>query len=262
MALVVGVRFLTGTQDADANNPGTFALFYLGVAIVLAWRVRTARLDLSRVFGAPPSGQELQLTFIAPALAVLSIAGFWLLFLPLSYLAPGFVQKWAFDNAALVSPTTLPMWAGHFIVAVVIAPVIEELFFRGLLLQRWSLKYGTTSAVVASSALFAVGHVELVGHFLFGVVMCALYMKTRSLWVPIATHSLNNFLASIFTLPAVLAPNATSKDMTLASFQSQWWLGILIGVVGLVMLETYRRWYWRGVDIAHLLSGPTPYFGE
>ncbi|MEO7083999.1 MAG: type II CAAX endopeptidase family protein [Gemmatimonadaceae bacterium] len=259
IALVVAARFVSRSDPPAANDPGTFALFYLGVAIVLAVRMKLARLDLSRLFGRAPSRDMLQLAFVAPALAVLSIAGFWLLFLPLSYLAPNFVQHWAFDNAALLEPSTVPMWTGHFIVAVVIAPVIEEILFRGLLLQRWALAYGSPVAVVLSSAVFAVGHVELLGHFLFGVTMCALYLRTRSLCAPIAAHSLNNFLATIFTLPAVIAPESQLKDMTLASFQSQWWLGILIGAVGLGLLEVYRRRYWNGVDIAALLRGPVPY---
>jgi uncharacterized protein len=187
------------------------------------------------------------------------MAGFWVLFLPISFLAPGFVQKWAFDNAALLSPTTLPVWCGQFMVAVVVAPIIEETLFRGLLLQRWAFKYGTMSAVIGSSALFAVGHVEVLGHFVFGVAMCALYLRTRSLWVSIAAHALNNFLASVFMLPSVVAPGSGPEDMTLASFQSQWWVGLAIGVAGVVMLEAYRRRYWSGIDIRSLLRGPVPY---
>ena len=246
-------------EHAPANDPGVFALFYVGVGIVLVWRIRSAKLDVTRLLGPTPTKDVIQLALVAPVLFVLSLAGFWALFLPLSYLAPEFVRKWAFGSATTISPDSLPMWVGHFIVSVVLAPAIEETFFRGLLLQRWAQKYGTLSAVVASSALFAVGHVELLGHFVFGVVMCALYLRTRSLLVPMAAHALNNFLAMILVLPAAISPDSAPKDMTLESFQAHWWLGIVIAAVGLAMLETYRRWYWPGIDVPALLRGPVPY---
>jgi hypothetical protein len=47
-------------------------------------------------------------------------------------------------------------------------------------------------AAVLSSLCFALLHLDLVGAFAFGMVMCVLYLRTRSLLVPILCHALNN----------------------------------------------------------------------
>jgi len=206
-----------------------------------------------------PSRSMLQLTLAAVPMMAFSIAGFWLLFLPLSYVFPGFVKQWGLANANMKPAVTMSGWLMQVLVAVVLAPIAEEVLFRGLLLQRWATKWGTWRAVMATSALFAVGHVELLGHFVFGVVMCALYLRTRSLWVPIATHALNNAIVSVGTLSAVIQPAAPMDEMTLASLRSQWWVGPLLLAIGIALLEWYRRRYWAGVDVRGVLHGAVPY---
>lgn len=84
---------------------------------------------------------------------------------------------------------------GAFVVlglfVVVVAPVVEELFYRGLLLRAMSRRWGDRAAVVASSAVFAASHFELVvfpGLFVFGVVLAVLAVRTGRLGASIATH--------------------------------------------------------------------------
>ncbi len=90
--------------------------------------------------------------------------------------------------------------------AVFIAPVVEECCFRGFLyttLRRWG---GVAAATLASALLFGAIHSSLAQMLpltLFGIVQCISYEKTRSLWLPIATHALFNALSLVvasFTL--------------------------------------------------------------
>lgn len=259
MVLLLLGRVVPGLTDKAPTDPASFALFYVGMGSVLLVRIRQARVNVTRLFGPAPSGPMLRLATVAVPLGVLSVAGFWILFLPLSYAAPNFVRTWAIEAAMRHPVDTVPIWLGHTIVAVIIAPVIEEVLFRGVLLHRWALKWGTRSAVLVSSALFAIGHIELLGHFLFGLAMAALYLRTRSLWVPIAAHALNNFLVSAIQLPSLLRPEKTEERMTLAMFQSQWWVGVLVLVTGAALLEAYRRRFWKGIDLGALINGPVPY---
>ncbi len=79
--------------------------------------------------------------------------------------------------------------------AVLIAPVVEECCFRGFLyttLRRWG---GIAAATLASALLFGAIHSSLAQMLpltLFGIVQCIAYEKTRSLWLPVATHALFN----------------------------------------------------------------------
>ncbi|HEX3868093.1 MAG TPA: GNAT family N-acetyltransferase [Gemmatimonadaceae bacterium] len=256
---VVPMLHSTSGAAAAANDPLTFTMFYIGVAAVLWLRARMAGLDVRRLFGPPPSRETIRLTVVAIPLGVLSVAGVWVLFLPISFFAPEFVRSHALDGPSSFVPSSVGAWSGQLIVAAVIAPVIEEILFRGFLMQRWARRWGTATGVVASSALFAVCHVELMGHFLFGVAMCALYLRTKSLWVPIVAHALNNFLALALTLPQVVRPDAADSTMTVAKLQSEWWVGVLLLAAGAALLEIYRRRFWPNVDLRALFRGPVPY---
>ena len=259
LAAVLVVRITPGLADAGKSQPAMFALFYLGMGLVLLVRGQQAQVDATKLFGPTPALETLQLTVVALPLGMLAIAGFWLLFLPLSFVAPDFVRAWAIANANQQPIQTLPIWISQLLVAVVVAPVVEEVLFRGILMQRWALRWGTRTGVVVSSAVFAVGHVELLGHFVFGVVLCLMYIRTRSLLLPIATHALNNLLASLGGLASVMKAQRAPQQMTMATLRADWWIAFLLLAGGLGLLEIYRRKYWGGVPLKALLDGPVPY---
>jgi membrane protease YdiL (CAAX protease family) len=80
------------------------------------------------------------------------------------------------------------------------APVVEELFFRGLLLRSLLGRMPAAPAVVVSAVLFALAHfevVQFVGLVLFGVVLALLAWRTRRLGPSIAAHVAFNAVAVI-----------------------------------------------------------------
>ena len=80
------------------------------------------------------------------------------------------------------------------------APVVEEIFYRGLMLRAAARRFGTRWAVIGSSAIFGVSHFELVqfpGLFLFGVVLALLAVRTGRLGASIAAHVAFNGVAVI-----------------------------------------------------------------
>lgn len=100
-----------------------------------------------------------------------------------------------------------PLWDGlEIALGVALAPVVEELLFRKLLLERWVRRMGTTRAILAQAAVFAVLHLLFVGAFVFGLFAALLYLRTRSIWVPVAFHVLNNAAGGLVW--ALVAPGA------------------------------------------------------
>lgn len=91
--------------------------------------------------------------------------------------------------------------------AVIVAPVCEEIVYRGFvynILKRYS---GRVVAILLSALLFSVIHGSLAQTLpllVFGVVQCILYDKARSLWLPMALHAIYNalMLIMILILPA------------------------------------------------------------
>jgi hypothetical protein len=92
----------------------------------------------------------------------------------------------------------------------------------------------------------------------FGVAMCALYLRTRRLWVPIAAHALNNALLVLPLLTDVFAHHDEPTE-TLAEFRAHWWIGALTLVAGLVLLRAYVQVLWPNGRVRAVLTGPVPY---
>jgi membrane protease YdiL (CAAX protease family) len=229
------------TKALAATPMGAMLFVYAGIALVLFLAARFAGLDWDRLFGPTLPHIQWPLAAIAFPLAAVSYGGFWLLWGPLSLLAPEFVQSYALEGIPDLLTRGNPARLVLDIVAIVIvAPVVEETLFRGILLHRWAARWGTPTAVILSSALFAILHVELVGHFIFGVAMAALYVRTRSLWMPIAAHALNNAFALTFAFPDALG-GAPPAPATIEEFRGEWPVGIIALVVGAAVLS----WLWR-----------------
>ncbi|MDB4900613.1 MAG: ydiL, partial [Gemmatimonadetes bacterium] len=146
------------------------------------------------------------------------------------------------------------------LVGAVVAPIVEETLFRGILMQRWARRSDTFTGEVASSALFALAHQEILGHFVFAVAMCALYLRTRRLWVPIAAHALSNASLMMPELWNVLRHGTGSDEPhTIASLRAGWPEGSLALVGGSVLLWLYLWRYWPGRMLDDTLRGPLPY---
>jgi len=90
----------------------------------------------------------------------------------------------------------------------VYGPVIEELLFRSLLLHRWAQKWSLKTALFSSALAFAVIHSNPVGSFIFGLLMAVLYLRTRSLWIPITCHGTYNALVVICQTFRIPHPHA------------------------------------------------------
>ncbi|HEY5198698.1 MAG TPA: CPBP family intramembrane glutamic endopeptidase [Solirubrobacteraceae bacterium] len=96
--------------------------------------------------------------------------------------------------AGIADRSTLVIIVTGFTAAVG-APVVEEIFFRGLLYRSLRNRLGTLSATSAAAVLFGLVHgtqyplAALPGVACFGVVACLLYQRTGSLVPGIAIHS-------------------------------------------------------------------------
>lgn len=95
-------------------------------------------------------------------------------------------------------------WAIIALLAVVVAPVAEETFFRGFLFSGLGNRYGYGWGAVFSALLFSLAHMLQPGAFLpiflLGLLLAWLYMKTGSIWACIFTHFAYNSIALIFMI--------------------------------------------------------------
>jgi membrane protease YdiL (CAAX protease family) len=82
-----------------------------------------------------------------------------------------------------------------FLVTVVMAPLCEEVFFRGAVLRGIRSSWGTAAGVLLSSALFAAWHVlppRMIVTFILGLWFGGLAVASGGLAAPILAHAINN----------------------------------------------------------------------
>jgi membrane protease YdiL (CAAX protease family) len=247
-----------GGQGFGGDQRLGAVLMYCALGLVLLVRGRFARLNWRGLFGRWPTREELPLLSVIVPVDLLTLGATVAVFVPLSYVAPHFVERFVLGSSELFDARSFSQWLGLVLVAAVAAPFVEELFFRGILLHRWARRWGTGPAVVASSTLFAVLHGEWVGHFLFGVAMCALYLRTRTLWLPILAHAASNLVIALTTLPDALK-HVPAKPDTLESLRGDWVLGLVSFVAGAALLAWYLGRWWSADRLRATLTGPVPY---
>ncbi len=98
---------------------------------------------------------------------------------------------------------SVPKWV-ITLSAIVIAPLVEETFFRGFVFTGFRQRYGWRTAAIISAAIFSVLHLiplAIPPLFLFGFLLAYIYHRSGSLWVPIILHAIYNswILVATFT---------------------------------------------------------------
>ena len=95
---------------------------------------------------------------------------------------------------------TPALFVASLAVMALLAPLVEEAVFRGLLYGWLAGRWGTTIAWLISSILFAAAHVELAHIILvlpLGLWFGWLRQRTDSLWPSLVAHIANNSLAVV-----------------------------------------------------------------
>ena len=105
------------------------------------------------------------------------------------------------DNAAvkLASEGNIIL---NFLVMVIIAPVVEELVFRKLIIDR-VIRYGDKIVIVFSALIFGLSHGNLtqsIYTFFLGLALAYFYVKTGNILLVIIYHSISNFISSVLVI--------------------------------------------------------------
>ncbi|EPF36396.1 CPBP family intramembrane glutamic endopeptidase [Treponema denticola] len=95
-----------------------------------------------------------------------------------------------------------PLIIYEFVTALIIAPIYEELIFRGVIYDDTKKLFNAKIAALVSSILFGLihlygGYAQVIGTIVSGLLSAYCYEKTKSLYACILLHSLHNFIAVV-----------------------------------------------------------------
>jgi membrane protease YdiL (CAAX protease family) len=208
--IIAGILNIPFTDDAIVLIDGDGELTFLGGIVILtstqigllavSWLLvhRPRALSALPSFPGRDPGRALR---AGVGWGVLAWIGSTIVILAVGWLLEQLGQP-PQPEAAERAIATLDPWV--VIVAVVfLAPVAEELFFRGVVFNAWLREGGRKWAYIGSAALFAAIHLSLLSLlpiFLLGLALAWVYERTGNLLAPIAMHATVNGISVALAL--------------------------------------------------------------
>lgn len=102
---------------------------------------------------------------------------------------------------AMVADARFPLWL--IAASVLVAPISEEILFRGFVFGGFEAKYGWKKAAFFSALIFALLHFQPTAFLpllVIGFLLCFLYYRTNSLWPAVLVHASMNLFAVLGAL--------------------------------------------------------------
>jgi len=170
------------------------------------------------------------------------------------------IENWMIntEKAAEVATNTLlntDSWGGfimNIIIIAIMAGIGEELMFRGVIqkiLIGWTKNIHL--GILYTAIIFSAIHFQFYGfvpRMILGMVLGYLYIWSKSLWVPVIAHAINNALTVTFT------PNTFNKGNELVKIVSNNQNSIGYIIAG-IFVFTFCMWrIWKYYQIQSALS--------
>src|SRR5690606_17045387 len=158
---------------------------------VIFFYIKIEKIDLNFKYLLPSKRIILYIIFLSilfvlayPFLTIINFA---------SNLFDNVVNLTTINNTNLFSETSSIF---YFISIVFITPILEEIYFRGIILSQLNKIYNVFWSILISSLLFSIYHMDYEQSqisLFFGLLSGYLYAKTNNLFISVLLHSLINF---------------------------------------------------------------------
>lgn len=223
--LLISLGYITGGEPLIDFMEMLGYLLAAGGTLLLIVRVKTRAY-----FEKPPFRHRQSPAYIYALALILTLLAIVVID-PLTELIP--MPESVRDMFERMFSKTVPA----FFTAVILAPVLEELIFRGIVLEGFLKNYSPFKAIIWANVLFGLAHLnpwQFIGAFLMGILISWIYYKTHNLILPIAMHLLNNLISYLFLyLCDVPFSEASLKDVIPSS---SLYYGLIAGAVVLLVL--------------------------
>ncbi len=111
------------------------------------------------------------------------------------------IDKLYQDASQMIFDENVPMWL-TIVATSVMAPIVEELLFRGLIYKRMRNHVSPLFSSLISATMFGLIHgnlVQFIYAFLVGMIICWVYETFKSIWAPIIFHAGANLIAVLIS---------------------------------------------------------------
>lgn len=152
-----------------------------------------------------------------------------------------FVQRLMEEYLEQAEAFTSALGYGWLIAGItLVAPISEELLFRGIIQGELRRAMPEWLAVVTQAVLFALFHmqaIQVLYVFLPALALGAMYALTRSFWIPVLMHVVFNFLGSV--VPAMVFGNDSLSQTVI-------WIEISFAAISVAVIPYLYHQHRRG----------------
>lgn len=125
-----------------------------------------------------------------------------------------------------------------FVAIVILAPIVEELIFRGVLFNMLSKRHSIFFSLLVSGLFFGILHfATFFPAAILGFVLGFIYHKTGNIRLSIAAHMFNNLVS--FTMPYVISIDPLNPGSL------EIYMGVVIMALDLVAVIYFIRFFAR-----------------
>lgn len=197
LIVLTAISFLSDANRPMFNNQmiTIVSIFIPAVMMIPVWLfgIRKHQATWQNIGFSRP--KVLDLLFLPWPILLISLSFFTLYTIAISELGTELLMPPDIPNDILGAGVYKPL---NITSIVFLGPISEEVFFRAFLMTALFRPLGTLGAILASSTVFAAGHGSLgffIPAFVSGVLLSWLYIRSRSIWPPLAAHSAQNAIA-------------------------------------------------------------------
>ncbi len=228
-------KFSAAHQPLVLAIANTFA-----IGVTLLWGAKRAKASWREIFPLTPIHGSLlmpmTLTIIGMNILLSECDNLLRLVLP--------VPAWLADLLKNLFDPSKGIWSS-VLALVIVAPVTEELLFRGLILRGLLGNFKMRQAIMFSALLFALLHMnpwQFISAAIAGVLFGWWFVETRSLWPCLFGHALHNGLPVIaISFLQLEIPGYTTELTSTVEFQPFWFdaLGVILTFAGISLTKNH-----------------------
>jgi membrane protease YdiL (CAAX protease family) len=199
MAIVLSPLIMLDTWLGRELAMCMYYLVSFGISLLIVHSMRKRRLGESRYDFTVGSGKRVALLFVSSTAILWGVVEPLGSLIPLSESMKGVLRDAAGETGVFT-----------FIYFILAAPVMEELLFRGIMLDGLLKRYRPLTAILMTSLIFGIVHLnpyQFVIGFVLGVLLGWVYLRTGSVAQCIVIHmsaNLSGYVARFFIDPEQL----------------------------------------------------------
>jgi membrane protease YdiL (CAAX protease family) len=246
VSIVAGDKLTHGIDEEARPFIRLAVVSAIAAAIYIAYSLAVPefRRELPMLFARP--AQRVKVEDISWTVIAMAAWGYGFyrvaVLLPVLAMRPDLYDAMHFVEAI---PPFEPRYLLVIACSIVIAPLGEELMFRGFLMNLWIARKGKWFGVIVSSVVFGLFHWDgALFAAALGVLFALVYLRYDSLWPGIGLHALYNATTPFWLVGGLVA----TKPRADAANPAHWILELLLAFLFFpAAWQFWRRFRPRGI---------------